>query len=45
MFNCANDQEGTMDRFKLRAWAQVHATAAELNSRVQGDGPRWSYGR
>ncbi|MCY1036405.1 hypothetical protein OV207_33520 [Corallococcus sp. BB11-1] len=39
MFDYANDQKGAMDRFKFRAWAQVYATAVELNSVRQGNGP------
>lgn len=39
MFDYANDQTGTMSKFKYRAWAQIYATAVELNSRVQGYGP------
>ncbi|WP_223642218.1 hypothetical protein [Corallococcus sp. EGB] len=39
MFDYANDQKGTMAKFKYRAWAQIYATAVELNSRVQGYGP------
>ncbi|MBN8229271.1 hypothetical protein JYK02_17320 [Corallococcus macrosporus] len=39
MFDYANDQKGAMAKFKFRAWAQIYATAVELNSRVQGYGP------
>ncbi|RKG98845.1 hypothetical protein D7V97_32465 [Corallococcus sp. CA053C] len=39
MFDYANDQKGAVNRFKFRAWAQIYATAVELNSRVQGYGP------
>ncbi|AFE03784.1 hypothetical protein COCOR_00922 [Corallococcus coralloides DSM 2259] len=39
MFDYANDQKGVMDRFKYRAWAQIYATAVELNSLRQGNGP------
>jgi hypothetical protein len=39
LFHYANDQKGFVDRFKYRAWAQIYATAVELNSRVQGYGP------
>jgi hypothetical protein len=39
LFNYANDQKGFGDRFKYKAWAQIYATAVELNSRVQGYGP------
>jgi hypothetical protein len=39
MFDYANDQKGTLSRFKYRAWAQVYATAVELNSVRQGYGP------
>jgi hypothetical protein len=28
-----------VNRWKFRAWAQVYATAVELNSKVQGHGP------
>jgi hypothetical protein len=39
LFNYANDQKGMVDRWKFRTWAQVYATAVELNSKVQGHGP------
>jgi hypothetical protein len=39
LFDYANDQKGFGDRFKFRAWAQIYATAVELNSRVQHYGP------
>ncbi len=39
LFHYANDQKGLVDRWKFRAWAQIYATAVELNSRVQGHGP------
>nr|WP_246356883.1 hypothetical protein [Pyxidicoccus fallax] len=39
LFDYANDQKGLGDRLKFRAWAQIYATAVELNSRVQGYGP------
>jgi hypothetical protein len=39
LFHYANDQKGLVDRWKFRAWAQVYATAVELNSRRQGYGP------
>jgi len=39
LFNYANDQKGFGDRWKFRTWAQIYATAVELNSRVQGYGP------
>lgn len=39
MFDYANDQKGALNRFKFRSWAQIYATAVELNSRVQGYGP------
>lgn len=39
LFNYANHQKGMMDRWKFRTWAQIYATAVELNSRVQGHGP------
>jgi hypothetical protein len=38
LFNYANDQKG-LDKWKYRAWAQIYATAVELNSKVQGYGP------
>jgi hypothetical protein len=39
LFHFANDQKGLGSRVKYRAWAQVYATAVELNSRRQGYGP------
>ncbi|MFY0526978.1 hypothetical protein ACN28I_28845 [Archangium gephyra] len=39
LFNYANDQKGLGGRLKFRAWAQIYATAVELNSRRQGYGP------
>lgn len=39
LFDYANDQKGLGDRWKFRAWAQIYATAVELNSRVQNYGP------
>ena len=39
LFNYANDQKGFGDRWKFKAWAQIYATAVELNSRAQGYGP------
>lgn len=39
LFNYANDQKGLGSRLKFRAWAQIYATAVELNSRRQGYGP------
>ncbi|MFY2557147.1 hypothetical protein ACN469_05905 [Corallococcus terminator] len=39
LFNYANDQKGFGDKLKYRTWAQIYATAVELNSRVQGYGP------
>ncbi|WP_224248198.1 hypothetical protein [Hyalangium gracile] len=39
LFHYANDQKGFGDRLKFKAWAQIYATAVELNSRVQGYGP------
>ncbi|RYZ41811.1 MAG: hypothetical protein EOO71_10535 [Myxococcaceae bacterium] len=39
MFDYANDQKGAMNRFKFRAWAQIYATAVELNSVRQHHGP------
>lgn len=35
LFAHANAKSGTLDRFKSRAWAQIYATAVELNSKVQ----------
>jgi hypothetical protein len=39
LFNYANDQKGLGSRMKFKAWAQIYATAVELNSRVQKYGP------
>ncbi|MCP3137800.1 hypothetical protein [Pyxidicoccus xibeiensis] len=39
LFDYANDQKSLGSRIKFRAWAQIYATAVELNSRVQGYGP------
>lgn len=39
LFDYANDQKGLGDRWKFRTWAQIYATAVELNSRVQNHGP------
>ena len=39
IFHYANDQKGLVDRWKYRGWAQIYATAVELNSRRQGYGP------
>jgi hypothetical protein len=39
LFHYANDQKGLVDRWKFRTWAQIYATAVELNSKVQGYGP------
>jgi hypothetical protein len=39
LFHYANDQKGLGNRLKFRAWAQIYATAVELNSRVQNHGP------
>jgi len=39
LFVHANNKDGLVDRWKSRSWAQVFATAVELNSRVQGYGP------
>ncbi len=39
LFDYANDRKGIVDRFKFRSWAQIYATAVELNSKVQGNGP------
>ena len=38
MFHSANDQKGFVDRWKFRTWAQIYATAVELNSQRQGYG-------
>jgi len=39
LFSHANAKDGLVDRWKSRAWAQIFATAVELNSRRQGYGP------
>lgn len=39
IFHYANDQKGFLDKWKYRAWAQIYATAVELNSRRQNYGP------
>jgi hypothetical protein len=39
LFHYANDQKGLGSRLEFRAWAQIYATAVELNSRVQNYGP------
>jgi hypothetical protein len=39
LFHYANDQKGFGDRWKFRSWAQIYASAVELNSRAQGYGP------
>lgn len=39
IFHYANDQKGLVDRWKYRAWAQIYATAVELNSLHQHYGP------
>ncbi|HYH98269.1 hypothetical protein [Hyalangium sp.] len=39
LFNYANDQKSFGSRWKFKAWAQIYATAVELNSRRQGYGP------
>lgn len=39
LFHFANDQKGLGNRIKYKAWAQIYATAVELNSRRQGYGP------
>ena len=39
LFDYAHDQKGLGRRIKFQAWAQIYATAVELNSRVQGYGP------
>lgn len=39
LFHFANDQKGFGAKLKYRTWAQIYATAVELNSRVQGYGP------
>lgn len=38
MFHYANDQKGFGDRWKFRTWAQLYATAVELNSKRQDYG-------
>lgn len=37
-FHEANDNHGGLDKWKMRSWAQVYATAVELNSKRQGYG-------
>ncbi|QSQ25564.1 hypothetical protein JY651_11795 [Pyxidicoccus parkwayensis] len=39
LFDYANDQKSLGARWKFRTWAQIYATAVELNSRVQNYGP------
>ncbi len=39
LFSHANAKPGLVERWKSRAWAQIFATAVELNSRRQGYGP------
>jgi hypothetical protein len=39
IFDYANDQKGLLSRWKYRAWAQIYATAVELNSLRQNYGP------
>ncbi|MFY0562632.1 hypothetical protein ACN28E_02215 [Archangium lansingense] len=39
LFHYANAQKGLGNRIKFKAWAQIYATAVELNSRRQGYGP------
>jgi hypothetical protein len=39
LFHYANDQKSLGSRIKFRAWAQIYATAVELNSRRQNYGP------
>ncbi len=39
LFTHANGKDGMGERWKSRTWAQIFATAVELNSRVQGYGP------
>lgn len=39
LFAHANAKDGVVNRWKARSWAQIFATAVELNSRVQGYGP------
>ncbi|EPX58262.1 hypothetical protein D187_004018 [Cystobacter fuscus DSM 2262] len=39
LFDYAHDQKGLGNRIKFQTWAQIYATAVELNSRVQGYGP------
>jgi hypothetical protein len=38
LFHFANAQDGLFDRWKYRGWAQIYATAVELNSVRQGHG-------
>ncbi|MBJ6761408.1 hypothetical protein JGU66_11585 [Myxococcaceae bacterium JPH2] len=39
LFDYANDQKSVGARWKYRTWAQIYATAVELNSRRQNYGP------
>lgn len=39
LFDYANDQKGFGSKLKFKAWAQIYATAVELNSRRQNYGP------
>lgn len=39
LFHHANAKPGLKDRWVSRTWAQIYATAVELNSRRQGYGP------
>ncbi len=39
LFDYAHDQKGLKNRVKYTTWAQIYATAVELNSRVQHYGP------
>jgi hypothetical protein len=39
LFDYAHDQKGLGNRIKFTTWAQIYATAVELNSRVQHYGP------
>ncbi|WP_044184966.1 hypothetical protein [Hyalangium minutum] len=39
LFDYANDQKGFGDKWKFKTWAQIYATAVELNSLRQGYGP------
>lgn len=39
LFVHANGKDGFVERWKSRGWAQIFASAVELNSRVQGYGP------